>query len=120
MLDGYKKRILALADDYGSRSHDDPVRGVQALNIEKQLDALTRDTAALFRPAHLLRDNPCLKRADFEACIARLTGCRIGDGMLEVTEDRKYKNEHIQFLWRLHNFKGAADLLDNIERTDHE
>jgi hypothetical protein len=29
-----------------------------------------------------------------------MTGCRVGDGTLEVTDDRQtYKNEHIQWLW---------------------
>lgn len=38
--------------------------------------------------------------AHFESLITQLTGCRTGDGTLQVTDDRKaYVNPHVQWLW---------------------
>lgn len=107
MIEEYKKRIIALAADFGERDFDDPVRTVQRHNIRSQIDALVRDVTAMYTPTQELRPDPCATRAEFEALITRLTGCQIGDGMLAVSDNRTYKQEHIQFLWRLFNFKGA-------------
>lgn len=103
----YKNRILALADDYGSRPHSDPVRAVQARNIEDQIDLMIAEVATQYLPAQSLRPDPCVTRSEFELAISKLTGCRVGDGLLEVSDNRTYRNEHIQFLWRLFNFRGA-------------
>lgn len=102
-----RKRLLAIADSYGARSYDDPFRHVEASNMEHLVDALVSNAVALYKPAAVLRPNPSTTRNEFETVVSKLLGCRVGDGMLEVTEARTYKNEHIQFLWRCYSFKGS-------------
>lgn len=102
----YKNCLLALAASYGSRSWDDPVRNIDAHNIERLVDTAISEAVALYQPTSILRPDPCVTREQFETAIAKLTGCRVGDGMLEVSDNRTYKNEHVQFLWRCYNMRG--------------
>jgi hypothetical protein len=58
------------------------------------------------------RAEPTLKgrrnsREHFERLIMELTGCRTGDGTLEVADGngRPYKNEHVQYFWQCYKTK---------------
>lgn len=47
---------------------------------------------------------PKRSREHFEQLMSELTNCKVGDGLLEVTNDHKYKNEHVAFLWQCYNY----------------